>query len=74
MLGTADDPKIKTKAAETWGVFLFLISELRIRQSMVGAEAERLIHAGDMLEKIVRTWKAYDWIIPRSAAQENAHA
>ena len=74
MLGTADDPKIKTKGAETWGVFLFLISELRIRHSMVGAEAERLIHAGDMLEKIVRTWKAYDWIIPRSAAQENAHA
>ena len=74
MLGSANKPKMKTKGAETWGVALFLISEIRTRITMLGEDGDRLLQAGMMLERIVRIWKANDWTIPRSVAKEHAHA
>ena len=74
MLGTSGDPKLKTKGAETWGIALFLISELGTRSGLVGPDGDRLRVAGEMLEKVVRTWKAHDWTMPRAAAQEKARA
>ena len=74
MLGSANEKKLKTKGAETWGVALFLIYELPKRMSMLGGDGERLLQAGKQLEKIVRIWKANDWTMPRPAAQESAHA
>lgn len=72
MLGSNDDPKIKTKGAETWGFTLFLISELEVQRRMLeGEDRARLIEAGELLVKIVRIWKDHDWTIPRAKAQES---
>ena len=77
MMGSKKKKKLKTKGAETWGMALFLISELRLRVPMLesnGVNGNRLLHAGEMLEKIVRIWKAHDWTMPRAAAKDNSHA
>ena len=74
MLGNPNDQRLKTKGAETWGVALFLLSELRERGHFLGADGDRLIHAGEMLNKIARTWKDNDWSIPRDAAKDTARA
>jgi hypothetical protein len=66
MLGSPSDQKLKTKGAETWGVCLFAIDELRKRSRMVGSDGERLMMAGEMLEQCVRTWKAHQWTIPQA--------
>ena len=71
MVGSIGEPKLKTKGAETWGVALFLISELRNHRGM--PDGDRLIRAGECLERIVRIWKAHDWTMPRPAAEENTH-
>ena len=74
MLGSSSDQKLKTKGAETWGVALFVIDELRVRAHMLGADGDRLRMAGEMLEQIVRSWKAHDWTIPQAQIQENDRA
>lgn len=74
MLGTQNDPKMKTKGAETWGVALFLIDELRVRAETAGEHGNTLRMAGGSLEKIVRIWKRNDWTMPRQDAQEKALA
>ena len=71
MLGTANDPKLKTKGAETWGVALFLIDELQERSNVLGDDADRLIQAGKSLQAIVELWKSNGWIMPTAAAEEN---
>ena len=71
MLGTTTNQKLKTKGAETWGVALFLISELPGRMAMLGEEGARLLEAGKELENMVRIWKENDWTMPRSAAKES---
>jgi hypothetical protein len=72
MIGEANDQKLKTKGAETWGVCLFLISELESKHAYIGIEGTRLLHAGHLLEQIVRSWKAYDWTVPPSSAKDLA--
>ena len=68
MLGTQNDQKMKTKGAETWGVALFLLSELRLRSRTAGEDGNTLRMAGESLEKIVRIWKRNDWTMPRRDA------
>ena len=74
MLGSANDKKLKTKGAETWGVALFLIEELQVRSHMLGDQGDRLRLAGEMLERVVRIWKMHDWTMPRDSAKERALA
>jgi hypothetical protein len=71
MVGKQDDPKLKTKGAETWGISLFLIEQLRHFSHMLGSDGDRILIAGEMLEQIVRSWKAHDWTIPPAQIQEN---
>ena len=72
MIGEANDQKLKTKGAETWGVCLFLISELESKHAAIGIDGTRLLHAGHLLEQIVRSWKAYDWTVPPCSAKDLA--
>ena len=74
MLGKSTQHRLKTKGAETWGVALFLISELQSEKAGKLDDRDRLLLAGQALEKVVRTWQGHDWTIPRPACQENAHA
>jgi hypothetical protein len=70
MLGDANDQKRKTKGAETWGVGLFLIAELEQKMQFLGTDGLRLLHAGQLLEQVVRTWKAHDWKMPPSSVKD----
>ena len=38
MVGTNNDPKLKVKAAECWGIMLFLINELRRLEHRAGPD------------------------------------
>ena len=63
MIGTQADPKKKTKGAETWGVLLFCLDELRRWGARV-ADQPRLLMAGVNLESIVLTWRRHGWVLP----------
>jgi len=69
MLGESTDQKLKTKGAETWGICVFLIAELEQKKESLGADGLRLLHAGNLLEQIVRTWKAHSWVMPASSVK-----
>jgi hypothetical protein len=73
MLGDANDQKLKTKGAETWGVCVFLIAELEQKNEFLGADGSRLLHAGQLLEQMVRTWKAHNWKMPASSIKDFGH-
>ena len=69
MVGDRSDQKLKTKGAETWGVTLFLIDQLR-HSSIDFADRDRLLKAGECLKRIVTIWKSNDWTLPRDLANE----
>ena len=65
MLGSVNNPTLKTKGAETWGLALFLIAELRTHHARLpNAEGNRLLHAGQSIEQVVRAWKGSGWVMP----------
>jgi hypothetical protein len=71
MIGKRNDQKLKTKGAETWGVCLFLIEEIKVRGNVLDAEERmRLQQAGDHLEHIVRIWKTSNWTMDREQATQ----
>jgi hypothetical protein len=70
MLGEHSDQKLKTKGAETWGVALFALSELKARSGILGLDGERLAHAGDALVGMINIWRGHGWKIPRPKRQE----
>lgn len=73
MLGEPNDRKLKTKGAETWGIALFLNSELQKYHHMLpGAEGSRLLNAGIALERVVRIWKGTGWTMPAALQKESA--
>ena len=65
MLGEPGDPKLKTKGAETWGIVLFVVEELKIKGGVLPPDdCTRLLHAGENLVRIARIWKSCDWTVP----------
>ena len=68
-VGTRNNRCFKGKAAETWGVLLFFIDELRRLGERV-QDGQRLLRAGQCLERIVLLWRNCDWEIPRDAQEE----
>ena len=65
MLGSVNNPTLKTKGAEKWGLVLFLIAELRTHHARLpNAEGNRLLHAGQSIEQVVRAWKGSGWVMP----------
>ena len=75
MLGEWNDQKLKTQGAETWGVCLFWISELEQNHAFRDSDdCMRALHSGQLLELIVRTWKAHSWVMPASAVKDLGHS
>ena len=64
MVGSRQEPKLKTKGAETWAFSLFLIDQLRKLGHVTGPDHVRLLHAGECLQRMVQIWGAYSWTIP----------
>ena len=73
MLGTRQDPKCKTKAAETWGLALFLIDELRTHRERLGVNGCRLLLAGEALEHLVVGFRECGWVAPLRVQEAGAH-
>ena len=53
MLGSTNERKIKVKAAECWGMLLFLISELHRLRGHAGPQWAELLEAGECLVQMV---------------------
>jgi hypothetical protein len=64
MVGKHGKPKLKTKAAETWSVLLFLVDELEKLRGLSGPHWQRLVMAGRRLESLVLRWRACSWTLP----------
>ena len=58
MLGTAAKPKLKAKAAESWGVMLFSRAMLEKYASRLGPQHARLAEAVGCIERVVSVMKA----------------
>ena len=73
MMNTPDDKKMSTKGAETWGVALFVISELELRGELLGADLQRrLLEAGRHLAQLIQLMRSYRWTLPRSVIKDFA--
>ena len=53
-IGDAADRKLKTKAAETWGVLLYLVDKLRVHKARFGPTARRYYAAGSALVQLMK--------------------
>ena len=60
MLGTKDDPKCKTKGAETFGIMLFLLSTLEKYSQHLTPEGRNLQVAGEALARMLEIFKGCD--------------
>ena len=56
-LGKHDDRHLRSKGAETFGLLLFLVEQLRAHLVFLGEEAPRLLAAAEALVLLVRTWE-----------------
>ena len=70
MLGTASAPQLNSKGAETWGIFLFLVSELEAYQGRMGGDGVRYLEAGVCLKRTVEVFKACGPQIPDAVRQD----
>ena len=61
MLSDEDGRKVKTKAAETWGVLLFLLDELHTANLHIVPDATDLLAAGRALENTIGLWDSCEW-------------
>ena len=68
MLGAMDNPRLKTKAMDTYGVLLFwsVFPRYRLR---VGPEYEKLLEAGQLVLRYVEILKSSPVILPVNARQ-----
>ena len=70
MLGTEAKPDLKTKAAETWGIMLFLNDKVQANAGALGADARPLLDCGSMLVQVYEIMKANGNIVPEAAQQD----
>ncbi len=68
MVGKNAHRRLKTKAAETWALLLFLQDEL-VRFGVRIADCPRLLAAGKALSDMVFLWKRCTWVISRDVAE-----
>eukprot|EP00969_Alexandrium_andersonii_P077368 3411725-Alexandrium_andersonii.AAC.1 len=64
MLGTPEHPLLKTKAAETHGIVLFLDSQLAKHRDVLGPEGQVLRDAGRCLIRFVEIMEEEGPILP----------
>ena len=60
MVGSSAKPKCKTKGAETWGLLLFLLEEIRTYSRFITGW-QRLEKSGSCLESLVLLWRGCTW-------------
>ncbi len=60
MVGSFAKPKCKTKGAETWGLLLFLLDEIKTYSRFITGW-QRLYEAGKSLESLVLLWRGCTW-------------
>ena len=70
MVGTAAEPKLKTKAMETFGLLLFLIDMLTQHAGVIGADAARFAEAGRMLVRYLEIVRSSPVNMHPAAIQE----
>lgn len=70
MLGEPSDHKLKTKGAETWGIALFLLSELQSMSHRIPVDGQRMIAAGEQLIGVIRMWKSHGWTMPAASSKD----
>jgi hypothetical protein len=71
MVGTPDNPCCKTKGAETYGIFKFLLQLLGQFENKMGAAGSRLHEACKAMDKLLLIFKTRTWVI--SAADITEH-
>ena len=64
---------MRDEGAETWGLALFLIDELRKHRERVGATGCRLLFAGEALERLVVGFRECGWVAPLRVQEAGAH-
>jgi hypothetical protein len=69
MVGTQAAPQCKTKAAETFGLMLFLINQLQTHRARLSDESAMLLEAGECLATITNIWNTHGKQIPDDAIQ-----
>lgn len=74
MLGTPSAKQLRTKAAENWGLLLFVRDALVKFRAPVGADADRLAEAADCLIKYIGVLKANGAEMPPAALQDHMAA
>ena len=70
MLGTSSNPKLKTKAAETWGLLLFTVDTLAKFAHRIGADAVVLNEAGGLLVHYMEVLRGQGNRLSESARQD----
>ena len=64
MIGTSQAPKLTTKASETWGLLLFLLSCVEGHQAAFRNESISVLYdAGMQLKQIVDKLKTHDNVV-----------
>jgi hypothetical protein len=71
LLGTHGDKKLKTKGAETWGFFLFLLDKATALHHRLDVGAKTLLKAGLALEGMLRLWNTHGYNVPPQAVQQS---
>ena len=72
MCGTRNSPKLATKGAETHALLLFLIDTYTLYQHRLGLEWQRILQAGEALQRIVNIWHRHRWTIPEAEHKDLA--
>ena len=70
MIGTVNNQSLKTKAAETYGLALFLIKEIEVRGGVLkDGNQVKLGQAGSHLVSMIHIWKTCGWKLDRDQSQ-----
>lgn len=73
MLGTKDSKKMKTKAAETFGLLRFLVDMLQKYSGSIGDAAASLIESGRCLIRYIEILRASPMRLPMSVRQDSTN-
>ena len=70
MLGTSNEPVLKTKGAETWGLVLFGVDALEAHAGQVGPSCDDLRDAGRCLVEFIEIVHNQKVNVPRRVQQD----
>ena len=59
MVGSRNDPALKTKGAETYGLMKFFMFFIEAYSDRVGSDWQRILAAGQALDSIIGIWQKH---------------